>query len=183
MYNGYNKIFWGIFIATFNIKLGMIKILPGFIGFMIILSGMGSLYRHTHIESFNRAKIFGIMTVIGTFIGFFLSIQAMRFSIFSQLLIVFYTVMEVIMFYKYIEGSIEYFNNNNYEEWANECIKKLRFYTVVSITNLILLNFTLMFNITYLHILVGIIFIVLRIYLMVMTYGFRNTFDKDLKKG
>ncbi|MBO0566575.1 hypothetical protein EXQ36_19290 [Clostridium botulinum] len=74
MENGYKKIFWGIFIIIFNVDLGIIKILPPFIGFIIILSGISSLYKESQIESFNKAKIFAIIISIIAIIG-----EIMRF--------------------------------------------------------------------------------------------------------
>lgn len=179
MYNGYNKIFWGIIIATFNIKLGMIKILPQFIGFIVISSGISFLHRKTNIELFNKANIFAIITIIAVFIlelAEFLSIESMNFFVFSEVWTVFYAVMEMIMFYKCFEGSIEYFNANNYLDLAKKSIKNIRFYIVASIISIILLNIALVFNITFLYIIVAIVFVVLRIYLMVIIYGFRNIF-------
>ncbi|NMB27957.1 MAG: hypothetical protein GX987_07905 [Tissierellia bacterium] len=181
MYDGYNKIFWGIFIATFNIKLGMIKILPAFIGFMIILSGISSLYRETNIEPFNKAKTFSIILIIGTGIGELmglLSIEPTNFFIFNEIWIVFNIIMEMLMFYKCFEGSIEYFNVNNYENLAEENIKKVRFYIIALTIDIIFLNFALIFDIRYLNTIVAIMIIILRIYLMVLTYRFRNVFTE-----
>jgi len=179
MYKGYNKIFWGIFIATFNMKFGMIKILPAFIGLMIISSGISSLYRNTHIESFNKAKIFSIIivvvTVIGEFIGL-LSSEAMNLSIFNGVWIGIYSVMEILMFFKFFEGSIEYFNINNHGNLAQESTKTMRSYIIISVINVVFLNFALIFNITSLNIIVALVLIILRIYLMALTRGFRNIF-------
>lgn len=181
MYDGYNKIFWGIFVATFNIKLGIVKILPAFIGFMIILSGINSLYEKTHIESFSKAKKFAVITIITTAIGEFmgfLPIESMNFLMFNGIWIVFYTVMEVLMFYKFFEGSIEYFNSKNYEDLVEENIKKVRFYIIASVINIIFLNFAIVFNIISLNTVVAIVVIILRIYLINLTYGFENILDE-----
>lgn len=179
VYDGYNKIFWGIFIATFNIKLGIIKILPSFIGFMVISSGISSLYRNTNIEAFKKARGFAIITIILTVIGefrAFSSIEEMNFFVLNEFIIVFNAVMEMLMFYKCIEGSIRYLNINNHADLAEINIKKLRFYVIVSIINIILLNFTLVFNITFLSFITGIVLIILRIYLMVLIREVRNIF-------
>ena len=54
MYEGLSKILWGIFIATFNINLGPIKILPAFVGFMVIASGINTIYNEHHIDEFKK---------------------------------------------------------------------------------------------------------------------------------
>lgn len=181
MYNGYNKIFWGIIIATFNIKLGVIKILPSSIGFMVILSGISSLYRNTNIEAFKKARSFAIITIILTVIGEFrefLLIESMDFFVLNEFMIVFNVIMEMLMFYKCIEGSIGYLNVNNHVDLAEININKLRFYIIVSIINTIFLNFALVFNITFLSFITGIVLIILRIYLMVLIRGVRNIFNE-----
>ncbi|MCG4579221.1 hypothetical protein [Clostridium cochlearium] len=184
MYNEYNKIFWGIFIATFNIKLGSVKILPSFIGCIIILSGISSLYKITHIESFYKSKTFAIIisiiTILGEFIEF-LSIKSNNLFLFNEICIVFSSVMELLMFYSFLDASIEYFNNNNQWNLAYETIKKLKFYIIISIINIIFLNFTLVFYITFLNIIVPITLIILRIYLMRLIYRFKNMFAEELE--
>ncbi|CDI48197.1 hypothetical protein [Clostridium tetani] len=184
MYNEYNKIFWGIFIATFNIKLGPIKIVPAFIGYIIILSGLSSLYKITHIKSFNKAQVFAVIISIITALGEFMefsSIESINLFLFNEICIVFYSVMELLMFYNFFDASIEYLNNNNHCNLACETIKKLRFYIIVSAINIIFLNFTLIFNITFLNIIIPIILIILRIYLMMLIYRFKNIFVEEFK--
>lgn len=183
MYNEYNKIFWGIFICSFNIKLGPVKILPAFIGYIIILSGISSLYKITHIKSFNKSKTFAIIIIIITSLGEFMgfsSIESNNLFLFNEIFIVFSSVMELLMFYNLFNASIEYFNNNHYN-LASETIKKLRFYIIVSVINIIFLNFTLVFDIRFLNIIVPITLIILRIYLMKLIYRFKNMFVKELQ--
>ncbi|EKO1912249.1 hypothetical protein PZQ55_001290 [Clostridium botulinum] len=177
MGNGYKKILWGIFIATFNINLGIIKILPPFIGFIIILSGISSLYKETQIDSFNKAKIFAIImnviATIGEFTRFF-SIELTNSFVFNGVYIVFSNTIELLMFYKLFDGSIEYLNDNNKSELACESIKKLRFYIITSVINIILLNFTLISNIKILNIIVLVMLIILRTYLMMSISSLKN---------
>lgn len=177
MANGYKKIFWGIFIVTFNINLGMIKIFPHFIGFIIILSGINSLCKETHIESFNKARIFTIIISIITFIGELIrlfSIELTNFFIFNEVYIVFSNIIELLIFYKLFCGSIEYLNHNNQCDLACENIKKLRFYIIVSVINIIFLNLTFTFNIKIFSIIVFVMLIILRTYLMMAISSLKN---------
>lgn len=179
MYNAYKKVFWGIFIATFNINLGIIPILPTFIGFMIISSGISTLYDKTNIEAFKKAKVFAnivvLLTAAGQFIEF-IYMNSVNSSILIQVLIMSYSVIELILFFKFFEGTIEYFKSNNNKELADENVEKLRFYIVVSIINIIVLNFSLIFHLHTLNIIVAIILIILRIYIMVQTNEFKKMF-------
>jgi len=182
MYSGYRKIFWGIFIITFNINLGIIKILPAFIGFMIISSGINSLYNETNIESFNKARVLANIISAITFIGQFIELSLMKSFILNGIWVVLYTAIEIVMFYKYFEGVIEYFNINNNQDLAHKNIKSTRFFIIASIINLILINFALIFNITWLQLIVAIVMIILRIYLMVLTNNFKkmhNVLDEE----
>ncbi|KOR26812.1 hypothetical protein [Clostridium sp. L74] len=177
MDNGYKKVLWGIFIITFNINLGIIRILPPFIGFIIILRGISSLYKETQIESFNNAKIFAIIiSGIATIVEFtgLLSIELTNSFIFNEVCIVFSKIIELIMFYKLFNGSIEYLNNNDKYDLACESIKKLRFYIITSVINIIFLNLTLLFDIKIFNIIVLAMLIILRIYLMMWISSFKN---------
>lgn len=97
-------------------------------------------------------------------------------SILIQVLIMSYSVIELILFFKFFEGTIEYFKSNNNKELADENVGKLRFYTVVFIINIVLLNFSLIFYLQSLTTVVAIISIIVRIYLMVQSNGFKNLF-------
>ncbi|EPY2311627.1 MULTISPECIES: hypothetical protein [Clostridium] len=177
MGNGYKKILWGIFIATFNINLGIIKILPPFIGFIIILSGISSLYKETNIKFFNKAKIFAIIISIIAIIGEFtrlFSIELTSYFMFNEVCIVFSKIIELLMFYKLFDGSIEYLNDNNQCNLACENIKKLRFYIIASVINIIFLNLTLISNIKILSIIVLVMLIILRTYLMMSICRLKN---------
>ncbi len=179
MCNAYKKVFWGIFIATFNINLGIIPIFPAFVGFMVVSSGISSLYDKTNIKAFGRAKVFAniliILTAVGQFIEF-IYMNSVNSSILIQVLIMSYSVIELILFFKFFEGTIEYFKSNKNNELADENVEKLRFYIVVSIINIIALNISLIFHLHTLNIIVAITSIILRIYLIVQANGFKNLF-------
>lgn len=178
MYNGYNKIFWGLIIATFNINFGGIKILPAFIGFMIILSGANSLYKATQIKDFKKACN---LLIIIIFISILRDISSfMLFSSWNILLnesiIIIDIILEVVVFYKCMKGTIIYLNDNGYVEVAEANVGKQRFYIIVSIVNIIILNLTFAFKLEILIVLTGIIFFIIRIYLMTLFRGIRNIF-------
>lgn len=64
MDQGYRKIFWGLFFVTFYLELSLIKLLPPFVGWLVILWGVGELKEQMEnssisTESFKRAIFFG----------------------------------------------------------------------------------------------------------------------------
>lgn len=62
---GYNKLFWGMIFIIFNINLGAINILPNFIGYILIYSGLDVLQEQHEI--YKRGKIPAIILVALTF--------------------------------------------------------------------------------------------------------------------
>lgn len=179
MYKGYNKVFWGIFFLTFHINLGPIRILPTFVAYLIVLSGIKILYQETQIDSFRKAEILAIILAIRSIIfGIveLISIDIGKFFIFNILIIIVFNTIEMIMFYKLMEGSIEYFNSANLEEVTRRNIGAVRFYIAVSTISIISINFVLVFNIELLGSLVAFLLIILRIYLMISVGRNRSIF-------
>lgn len=182
MYSRYNKIFWGIFFATFSINIGSLKILPSFVGFLIILNGISVLYNETQLDSFKKAKIFAAIATIMNFTGWILSLfssDIMNSFLINIIWMVLYAVIEMLLFYKIIEGSIEYFNINGYCEIANDNVMKARFYLIFSTILIILLSINEFLSTSALSILLLIGFIILRIFLMILTRRYRNVFKSD----
>lgn len=62
--SGYNRLFWGMMFIIFDINLGAINILPNFIGYLFILSGL-SILTSQH-KNFEKGKIPGILLTLLT---------------------------------------------------------------------------------------------------------------------
>jgi len=56
MKDQYNKLFWGIILATFHINLGMVRILPEFIGWWMVSSACCELYDISKNTKFMKAR-------------------------------------------------------------------------------------------------------------------------------
>lgn len=182
MYSAYNKIFWGIFITTFSINLGPIKILPAFIGFLFIVSGLDSLYEESSFNIFEKVKTIGILVAFISFIGGVMDFltQGMALYILTGIIwIIMFVIIELIFYFKIIEASIEYLSINNYDDLAENYISKLRGYTMFSILNILLLNVSLILNLNTYSTIAAIIGVILNIYLMIMIYGLRNMFEEE----
>ena len=61
---GYNRLFWGILITIFHINIGYISIIPDFVGYMLIYSGLNVL--STQHEIYKNGKIPSILLVLLT---------------------------------------------------------------------------------------------------------------------
>ena len=179
MYRGYGKIFWGISIATFNIKFGTIKILPAFAGFILISMGLKVIYEETKLESFQKPYKIGILVTIMSFIGGvidYFSYNPLNIPIPMSIWNIMYSLVELILFFNILESSIKYLNLNNYLELANENIKRLRIYTIFSIINITLMSFALLFNFYVLLSVVACIAIILRMFLMILINRLKKFF-------
>lgn len=170
MDKGYSRIFWGLVIATFNIKLGVIKILPAFVGFLIIYSGVKLLYEEIPSESFKAAKTISLNAAIIYFISEAIALIApqLEYSIYSSLLIIIASIIELLTVKKIIQGSVEYLNEIDKDILANLFIKKEKKYTLLYSISIAVLAYVLIFNIQILNASVAIALIFLRVYVMSM---------------
>jgi hypothetical protein len=61
--SGYNKLFWGMIFVIFNINIGIINLLPNFIGYILIFSGLSILSaQHSIYEKGKTPAV--ILTII-----------------------------------------------------------------------------------------------------------------------
>lgn len=182
MYEGYNKVFWGIFFITFHINLGPVTILSAFVGYLIISKGINILYEETEIDTFKKAQLLAnILAARSIIIGVMelFSFNISDLLILNTLIVTVFSTVEMIMFYKLIEGSVEYFTSLNLEKAAHRNMGAARFYTIASIIGIISMNLSLVFHIGRLSVLALFILIILRIYLMVAARRNRNIFAAE----
>lgn len=62
--SGYNRLFWGMLFIIFDINIGAINILPNFIGYLFILSGLSILI--SQHKNFEKGKVPGILLTLLT---------------------------------------------------------------------------------------------------------------------
>lgn len=183
MSEGYRKIFWGIFIATFNINIGIVKILPAFVGFIVISSGINNILQEANYDSFKKAKRYSDYTGLILFLGGILSLSGVNLesNIFIQLLPIAYLTLELLLFYKVFEGSIEKLSHDDESTLAMlvyEFENKQRFYIISSI----IINLFLMFSITFnweSQTFAAILLIILRIFLMTSMSRLKKLYLED----
>lgn len=170
MDKGYSRIFWGLVIATFNIKLGVIKILPAFVGFLIIFSGVKLIYEERPTERFKAAQTIALNAAIAYFISESIALIApqLEYSIYSSILIIIASIIELLMVKKIIQGSVEYLNEMNKDTLASLFIKKEKKYTLLYSISIAILAYVLIFNIQILNATIAIALIFLRVYVMSM---------------
>jgi len=62
--SGYNKLFWGMIFVAFDINLGPLSVLPNFIGYMFIYSGLNTLAFQQ--REYEKGKIPAIILILLT---------------------------------------------------------------------------------------------------------------------
>ncbi|MBF4692138.1 hypothetical protein [Fusibacter ferrireducens] len=149
MTSGYKRIFWGIFIATFNIKIGMMTILPAFIGWIIVVTGISELEKKGYVSTSITSKKVAMTLVVVS-----LGSELLRFLggelIMTLLPLLFYPLfllgLEFVVFHKILEASIQYFAMSHQEETADLYTDKDRLYLALMGITMVLFIISLTFN-------------------------------------
>ncbi len=76
MAKGFRRCFWGVLLLAFHINLGSIPILPDFVGYLFLISGVNCLRERAVAPGLRRAGIYGrilcFLSVLELFSPFFL---------------------------------------------------------------------------------------------------------------
>jgi hypothetical protein len=130
MFDGYRIIFWGIFFITFHINLGPIAILPAFVGYMIVSSGINHLQEEFASPYFQKARnISTLLTILGV-ISFVLIWVLQQQSIAMSYYPLLFSILELFLVYFILEGSIEKFIFMDRKDIARDYRSEQRTYTV-----------------------------------------------------
>lgn len=170
MEKGYKRIFWGVFIATFNIKLGAITILPAFVGWVVIYNGINMLMEEFKTKSFEKAikysKYLIGVSIIGELISIFAGTSINSFIIFNYYPILM-SILELLIIFHIIDGSMEYLNEKEIDTYPSDYEVNLKTYTIFFVISSVLMCIGITLN-NYLLMIGAIIAILLRISTMVM---------------
>lgn len=185
MSEGYKKIFWGIFIATFNISLGMITILPAFVGWIIATNGIFDLDKNNPDCDYSGVETAARVLVAASLGGSLLSlVGGSQVDSFMPLLFfpVFIIAIELVVFHRLLESSIQHLTSTGSKELAAEYTGKDRTYIVLVGITLILLIFSLSVNNETTSLLGALMAVATRIYLMATISSLRKDNYKSKKE-
>ncbi len=184
MDRGYQKIFWGIFLATFNIKFGNVKIVPAFVGWMVVLSAISILQDSHNKVAFEKSerytKYLILLSLIGSLLDLFGGHSLNRLIIFSYYPVILY-VVELLMFYEILNGTISLLESKVPDDIptainSKEIIYKQRTYIKLQIISII--GFIISIT-TYSELLItvtALFAIIVRIYAMSIMSGLKKFF-------
>jgi len=182
MDRGYRTIYWGVFLATFHIDLGPLPILPQFVGWIIVAAGVGKIQQEYSSAAFRKAGIFAPIIVVLTLFSGVYSLYQGTAAVGSTYMFFFpilFGIIELLMEYAVLEGSVQYLKSHNFERMADEYIGKLRAYSVVFITYIILECIVLTFYMEAFIFIAALIGIVLRIWFMIMMSSLKKEMMND----
>ncbi|WFA07812.1 hypothetical protein [Tissierella sp. Yu-01] len=186
MDKGYQKIFWGIFLATFNITLGgFIKIVPAFVGWIVVVSGIGILKANFQDESFEKGERYTgcliLLSFLGTsFLGLFFEPRLNSSIIFSYYPVILY-IFELLMIYEILNGTINLLESKVPKDISTtinskQIIYKQKTYVILQIISTIGFIITLTTYSELLMTISALFAIIIRIYVMSIISGLKKFF-------
>ncbi|MEL7647340.1 MAG: hypothetical protein AAGU76_04570 [Sedimentibacter sp.] len=148
--NGYEKIFWGFLISMFDINLGPVNILPDFIGYFMLGTGICKIYKEFESKDLKTADSISnflvfyslVMPVLNygfsnNLIGTDLNSHPVKILIDSGLSIFISSIILIMIFY-IISGSIALFIKREQNSEAGQLEKIQRKYTMLFMSGMIL---------------------------------------------
>ena len=180
MYNGYKNIFRGIILMTFHVNIGNLRFFPAFVGLYLITLGLEELYKETGQLSFSKVRLLCMAVLL-------YSVLTSTFGMISEgvyegmiPLVIWHTgyqILEMVMFFKLLESSVEYLKSSGCDPSADEVTGSLRNYTIISVGNIIIFSISLMFNMWTLLTISGISILITKIYLLVIVSDLKKRFE------
>lgn len=183
MQDGYRKIFWGVFIATFSINLGVVNILPAFVGWMVVASGVRVLVDKGESADYGTAKTISYilvgLTLVGGLMNLFGGLAGTSPVLLFYPLVV--MVIELILFHEIFEGSVNSLDLLGITHARDIYIGKDRTYIILSGISMILVTVALFLNLETLAFFSGISALVTRVYLLnaIRSLGSEDWKDTD----
>ncbi len=191
MEQAYRKIFWGFLIVLFNINIGPLNILPDFLGYFIIGSGLTIIVNEFENKNFRSAHqmanlllVYTLLLSVFNFIGLGENIEngiLYQYKIVIDVgLSVLSNIISLYMSFNILSGTIDLYLNRERKNQADSLVKLQRSYTLLFLIGIILISIS--FNISsevYVAI-VAIYVILVQIYFATIISGIRKTFSGDL---
>lgn len=192
MRQAYGKIFWGLLITIFDINIGRVNLLPNFIGYFIIGSGILKIREGFEHEAFKKAcgiayfltaysLILSALNVIGANapIGNHMEYK----SVLSIGLGLFSASLDLIMGFSAFSGTIALYLHKERPEEADLTEKSKRKYTVLSVAALILMLLAINISGELYYAFVLFYGICVRIYFAYIISRIKNSFNEDLMES
>ncbi len=189
MEQGYKKIFWGFLIAIFDINLGSVNILPDFIGYFILGSGVYILYEEFETKDFkianslaNLLMCYSLFMAILSYgfsnnlIGAGLDLHPIKQIIDKGLSILVSSII-LIMAFNIISGTINLYREREQLTEADNLEKTQRKYVVLNIIGLVLEAIALNISNKLFITVAGLYLIIITVYFAKIVSNIRKTIE------
>src|SRR5690606_129684 len=106
---------------------GYIKIVPAFVGWIVVVSGIGILKSNHESESFEKSERYTgwlvLLSLLGSLLGLFAGQKSNSSIIFSYYPVILY-VVELLMIYEILNGTIDLLESKIPEDISTEINSK-----------------------------------------------------------
>lgn len=178
MRKGTKQIFWGILIATFNLRLGGLTILPAFVGWMMVASGLSKLEEHAPDSGFANTRSKAYLLVGASLLGSLLSLSGANPPAFAIPLALYGAVVmiiELVLFHHLLEAAVQRFQSLERTQEAQIFTDKDRTYLLLIGSSLILVILGITFQHAGASLIGALLAIITRIYLLTVISALGNT--------
>ncbi|MDW5300192.1 MAG: hypothetical protein SA378_08660 [Sedimentibacter sp.] len=185
MKQGYKKIFWGFLITIFNINLGPINILPNFLGYLIIGSGLNLIqneFANINFKTANKASNFLLLYSIFAYIIFSMIFNDgyQYKNIIETGVFVFGSSISLIMVFNIFSGTIELYMNKEQRIYADNLENTQKVYTILNFIGLLLIASSINIS-NEVYNLVSVLYLfVIQLYFAIVISKISKTFNEDL---
>lgn len=148
--SGYNKIFIGMLFIIFDINLGLINILPDFIGYMFIYSGLSILTpQNRFFEKGQKPALLLVLLTIKNIIHYpnnnILSAEIHDVRLIPMIIEAAVAVINLYLIYIISKGIYELCKERGLEEYGNSIEYRWKFYFIVSLITMFYVPFSINF--------------------------------------
>lgn len=169
----YKRMFWGIIIATFRITVGKITILPSFIAWILVLTGISLLGEYFPKGVLYKLRISAVILIVASFGELIFPFLSVSFeSVFlTSLHVLLVIAIEFVVIHNILRISISNFLEMGDLETFNKYIDKDRTYMILMGIAMVFLALSFTFN----HNIIGFIgiamFFITRIYVLTVIWS------------
>lgn len=144
MYNNFNKILWGIIFVIININIGPIDILPNFIGYGLMISGLSKIHNETQYKEFLLTKILAVIILIQSLVSIFYHYNSIgNISINNMISNTVFQVLQLLLVFYMYSGIIKLLKKYDDIDLVLIIRYARRNYTYITLLTMFLTTFTI----------------------------------------
>lgn len=147
--HGYHKMMWGLILILIDIRIMGLDIMPDFIGYIMIVSGLGILADQN--DFYTKAKpyalilfflsFFDLFELNRNFLGDFITPTSLVFMAIGSI----GTILKLFMYYNICQGIMELSGQQGLNQLKESTFYRWRGYFIFSLLSSILTPFTINF--------------------------------------